>query len=208
MSTSNSAPTTVKCKGPDCDTTGYHGHFHHGEYCSERCAYRHAGADLLKSIKRDHCRCFTCFRQLKQIEEPPEYKNLDYSDGAYTYDEDGSVTYQRISQEVTFRALCGFQYRTEHATTGEIQHGDQIVTGTICDNCGATDHADHEPTLAGGAAIERLFALLVTEEDVHLDADSRAVDDGDTILDTEAFAWAYAVSGDPLLATGWALADD
>lgn len=101
-----------------------------GSYCSQECHEEHrrekAVNNVLNTIQYDHRFCFTCFRQLKEIDHPPS----------------------RAPE-----CAIGVQYLTEHAEIGEKsslrfetlrQDGpspDQVRTGTIC-KCGATTHSD------------------------------------------------------------------
>jgi len=163
---SSAAPTTTECKHPGCDEFGYHGHFHHGKYCSTRCEVRHEGRQTLASLTFDHCRCVTCFRRLKTVTSPkPDFEFVERGHG-WTFDEDGNSTLEYYSQEITRDAATGYQDLTKNAEKGEKQRGDAVITGTICQRCGNTDHTHHEPTLADRAAIGRLVALLEGDDDV------------------------------------------
>ena len=207
MSTQTQSPT-VECHGPACTATGRKWEFRDGRYCSTECDLRHQGQQTLAALKYDHARCFSCFRALKDINPPkPDFEFTENGHG-WTRDADGEPTLEYFDQSVTCDAACGFQYLTGDAGKGEKQRGDRVITGTICQRCGQTSHNDHEPALADAGAIDRLLDLLADEDDIQLDADPRAADDGDTVIDTDALRWAYAVSGDPLLAAGWAQADD
>lgn len=116
---------------PTCDHQGLDAHTYRG-FCSPECYHRHRGRKLLNRFRDDHRFCFTCFRQLKRVEK-------------------ASVRHPDC--------VTGFQYRTEHARTGEItQRFDDYIdvpqeierynlhpsrTGTIC-KCGSTEHATRE----------------------------------------------------------------
>lgn len=191
MSTSNQSPSR-ECHNPACESLGRKWEFHHGKYCSNACEIRHRGHRALKSLKYDHQRCFTCMRQLKTVEDPkPDFEFAERGHG-WTIDEDGEPTLEFYSQEVTRTAAVGFQDLTEHATKGEKNRGDRVITGTICGRCGATDHTDHDPTLASRAAIGRLAALLQADDDVGT-------------LDVETLHRVYRRSHDVALAAGLAL---
>lgn len=191
MSTSTSTPSR-ECQHPECDTLGKEWEFHHGRYCSNECEVRHEGRQKLAGLKYDHQRCFTCFRLLKDLNPPkPDFEFTERGHG-WTFDEDGEPTLQFYSQEVTRSAAMGFQFLTGNATKGEKQRGDRVITGTICERCGATDHTDHDPTLASREAIGRLVATLVEEE---------------TDINVEQLHREYAATEDLELATGRALND-
>jgi len=171
MSTSKSS-TTVKCRFAGCDAIGNRWEFHHGRYCSNKCETRSDGREVLAKFKHDHCRCFSCFRELKTINPPkPDFEFTENGHG-WTIDEDGEPTLEYYSQEVTRSAATGFQFQTEHATVGQKSRGERVITGTICLQCGNTDHTAHIPTLADRAAIDRLVDLLAGEDDVAFDIET------------------------------------
>lgn len=163
MSTSK-RPSTVECQHPDCDAVGRAWQF--DEYCTSECEVRHKGREVLEQFLYDHTRCFTCFRQLKTINPPkPDFEFTAKGHG-WTMDEDGEPTLEFYSQETTRQAATGFQFLTEHSAKGEKQRSDRVITGTICDACGNTDHTHHDTALASRRAICRLVALLNDEDDV------------------------------------------
>ncbi|WP_135807344.1 hypothetical protein [Halorussus marinus] len=193
MSTETQSPTTVECKHPECSEIGNHWEFRHGSYCSTDCELRHEGRQVLRKLMYDHCRCFTCFRELKTVNPPkPDFEFTEDGHG-WTLDENGDPTLQYYSQEVTRSAATGFQFLTENAGKGEKQRGDTVITGTICSKCGNTDHAHHDPVLAGRQAIGRLAALLDGDDDV--------------VFDAEVLHRVYQRRDDLLLAVGLALHD-
>lgn len=193
MSTTKSTTTTVECQSPDCEELGRHWEFRDGRYCSTDCEHRHDGRDVLRKLMYDHCRCFTCFRELKTINPPkPDFEFTENGHG-WTLDDDGNPRLQYYSQEVTRSAATGFQFSTEHSTKGEKQRGETVVTGTICNQCGNTDHTHHDPVLADRSAIGRLVALLDSAADVAFDA--------------ETLHRVYEATGDLDLAVGRALHD-
>jgi len=168
MSTSTKQPT-VECRYHDCDAIGRKWELHHGKFCSNVCELKHRGHEALSRIIYDHTRCLTCFRQLKTINEPkPDFEFTENGHG-WTIDEDGNPTLEYYDQEVTRQAACGFQFLTEFADKGEKAHGDRVITGTICDHCGNTDHTHHDTALADREAIGRLVALLADEDDLVVD---------------------------------------
>ncbi|MDT3434704.1 hypothetical protein [Haloarcula sp. 1CSR25-25] len=192
MSTQSQSPT-VECYGPACTETGRKWEFRDGRYCSTECELRHEGHQTLAELKYDHTRCFTCFRRLKDINPPkPDFEFTENGHG-WTRDADGNFTLHYYSQEVTRSAATGFQFLTGDATKGEKNRGERVITGTICDACGQTDHTDHDPTLATSAAIDRLVTLLDANDDASVDA--------------EKLRQGYAFTSDLPLAVGWALND-
>lgn len=169
---SSTQDITTECKYPGCNETGYHGHFHHGKYCSNECETKHEGREALARFKYNHTICFTCFRELKEIEPPkPDFEFVERGHG-WTRNADGEITLQFYNQEVTREAACGFEHPTRYADTGEKERPNQIITGTICGHCGNTDHTDHYPLLAGRASIGRLVALLNGKDDVAFDIET------------------------------------
>jgi len=161
--------TSIECKYPDCDKFGKVWEFRDGKYCSSECDVRHQGRQELNDLKHDHRLCYTCFRVLKTINPPkPDFEFIENGHG-WTFDEDGNPTLQYYSQEVTRTAATGFQFRTEHATIGQKQRGDQVTGGTICRRCGNTDHTAHLPVLADRASIGRLVNHLAASEDTEID---------------------------------------
>lgn len=174
MSTTNQS-TTVECNYPSCETLGNYWEFRHGDYCSTDCELRHHGFQVLQQFRLDHRRCFTCFRRLKTTNPPkPDFEFTEKGHG-WTLDENGDPQLEFYDQSVSREAACGFQFDTEHATKGEKQHdqrGDAVVTGTICDSCGNTDHTAHDEDLADHDAIQRLADLLSHEADAEIDPET------------------------------------
>lgn len=84
------------CNRPGClalyDAPGAHGSF-----CSDVCYYRHKGYAAFANIADDHRLCSTCFREIKEIEEWPEWI-------------EGHV------DNLVWDARCGFQYETQQTT--------------------------------------------------------------------------------------------
>lgn len=173
MSTTSDTTPVVECTYPDCDAVGRKWEFHHGKYCSNECETRHAGYEALAKIRFDHCLCTTCFRKLKTINPPkPDFEFLANGHG-WTLNDHGEPTLEFYSQEETRCAAVGFQYLTQFATKGEKNRraSDHVVTGTICDHCGNTDHTHHDPILATRAAIGRLADRLVGVDDLVVDVE-------------------------------------
>jgi hypothetical protein len=192
MSTQSGSNTVIECRHPDCTEHGRKWNFQ-GKYCSNKCEVRHEGRGQLESLIYDHCRCFTCFRELKTVNPPKPDFEFTANGHGWTRDEDGEFTLEYYSQEVTRQAATGFQFLSEAATKGEKQRGDRVITGTICDACGNTSHTHHDPALADEAAIGRLVSLLDADDDVTFDAET---------LHRE-----YAATDDVELAVGRALVD-
>jgi hypothetical protein len=191
MSTSRDTPT-VECQHPECQDLGKHWEFQSG-YCSNKCETKAEGRETLEKLIYDHKRCFTCFRQLKTINPPkPDFEFTKNGHG-WTRDEDGEVTLQYYSQEVTRQAATGFQFLTSDAAKGEKQRDDRVITGTICDACGNTDHTHHDPIIAGRSAIGRLAILLAGDDEV--------------VFDVETLHREYADTDDLELAVGRAVDD-
>lgn len=176
MSTESSREVpTVECKYPDCGILGRQWEFHHGRFCSRGCETRNAGRDALSGIQFDHKLCFTCFRILKEVEPAkPDFEFTERGHG-WTLDEDGEPRLQYYSQEVTRDAATGFQYLTKYAGKGEKERDDMVITGTICDHCGNTDHRHHISDLADESAIERLVTLLDDRSEESIDAETLRV---------------------------------
>jgi len=169
---------TRECKHPNCSTIGRVWEFHHGKFCSNECETRqNAREAVLASIEYDHTVCYTCFRTLKRLIEPkPDFEFTERGHG-WTLDEDGEPTLVFYSQEITRQAAEGRQYLTPPAGKGEKQRRanvgqgltDEVVTGTICEACGQTDHREHHALLAGRKAIGRLVTRIQTLKDTSVD---------------------------------------
>jgi len=123
MSTANTYPET-ECV--QCGTTFDIGF--NAEYCSEECVYRSRGESILNLLKHDHRHCAGCFSKLKEVSRPTDEQ------------------LRSVQGQHSAEAICGFQYQTENADVGEITARadtiDTVVTGTVCGNCGTTDHRD------------------------------------------------------------------
>jgi len=165
--TSSDRSPTVECNYPSCDNFGKVWEFHHGKYCSNECETRHDGRKAIAGFLYDHCICATCFSTLKTISpSKPDFEFTANGHG-WTRDEDGNRTLVFFDQEETRQAAIGFQDLTPYATKGEkqVRDSDHVITGTICDHCGNTDHTHHDTILASAGAIERLIGLLSDEDD-------------------------------------------
>jgi hypothetical protein len=175
--TDSSSGTTRECKHPDCSTLGHVWEFHHGKFCSTECETRQDAREaVLAGLQHDHTVCYTCVRTQKQLIEPkPDFEFTERGHG-WTFDENGEPTLQYYGQEVTREAAVGRQYLEPPADKGEKQRrtdGDElakeVVTGTICEDCGQTDHRIHDPLLADRAAIGRLVARIKALDEVAVD---------------------------------------
>jgi len=130
MSTTQSVPiaTCKHCREQFEKPTGFD-----ADHCSEKCYFERKGSKALNLIKHDHRFCGSCFRQLKEIEKPPE------------------ATLEELTNE-TSQALVGFQYRTPNATTatksfkGSDEYTRIYARGTGCE-CGITDTREEDPDL-------------------------------------------------------------
>lgn len=157
----------VECHAPDCETVKREWEFRKGKFCNETCETKAAGHAALADYIYDHTVCGTCFRDLKEIEKPKPEKAFEHTDTGWTYDDRGRVRLQYIDQTESRAAAVGFQYRTEHGSIGEKQRSARVVTGTVCNRCGNTDHWHHEPLLSDPADIERLADRLADAVDPH-----------------------------------------
>lgn len=157
----------VECRAPGCETAGREWNFHHGKYCSNECETRAAGREAIAEYLYSHTVCGTCFRDLKEIEEPKPERAFEFTTTGWTYDDRGRVRLQYIDQTESRAAAIGFQYRTENGSIGEKQRSRRVVTGTVCNRCGNTDHWHHEPLLSDPADIERLADRLDDAVDPH-----------------------------------------
>lgn len=127
--TDSDAPS-FDCGAPDCDTNEPTDAGPIGAYCSPECSHRHHGRKLLNLLKHDHRFCYTCFRQIKRVDDVPEHK-------------------RRSLGRVTESAVTGYQTRTQHGELGEVAHprsdnyGFETSMGTICE-CGNANTSERE----------------------------------------------------------------
>lgn len=193
MSTQTQNAVTVECKYPDCNEHGNVWEFHHGDYCSNKCELKHRGLEAIAPLKFDHTYCFTCLTQLKEIEPPKPDHAFDESGTGWAWDEDEEWwTVERYGQETTREAAVGFQYTTPDAGYGEKESTQSVITGTICDYCGNTDHTAHVPLLAEGhETVGRVVDLL-----------------DDVVFSVQEFHREYVESGDLELALGRSISDE
>lgn len=114
-----------------------------GSFCSIECHRAHRrekrAREIMRELEHDHRFCATCGRQLKTVEKPTD------------------AALRQIDGYHSTTALVGYQYRTEHAETGEISLDvddeadrpiveDGVATGTVC-SCGNTSHRHEEAAL-------------------------------------------------------------
>lgn len=110
-----------QCENHECENERDKHESVEGSYCSYACYYRHKGLKLLSDIEQKHTHCASCGKRLKEIQKPTE-----------------------LHPDV----FIGYQYKTPNAEWGEktyVQNkrwDDFDTTGTICKNCGTTDHKD------------------------------------------------------------------
>lgn len=162
------------CDRPDCDETLTTATSVDGSYCSQDCADRARAARLLRHLRQDHRICASCFRLKKEIERPPDtYQRHGFrkSGVELTYDETGTVTAQRYSQDVTREAVVGFEHPTRETERGPY--------GLEC-TCGAVSH-DAEADYFRQAEAYEWFLKLAVE---HLRDEGQA----DYHFDIETFA--------------------
>jgi len=103
-----------------------------GSYCSEECSVSHDGQKLLNIIQTAHTHCANCGVRLKEVEKPPK---------SFLVGKDMHSA----------NSIVGFQYTTPEADTGEIdvktdvQGRETVATGTVCGECGNTNHSECFP---------------------------------------------------------------
>ena len=100
------------CSFADCDGDRTPSTSVAGSYCSEECATRAVGRAFLRDVEHDHRFCWSCFRQRKEVEKPPD--EIKRGRGRHTAE-----------------AIVGYEYHTEHISGGDY--------GLEC-TCGAIDH--------------------------------------------------------------------
>lgn len=184
----------IECKRPGCERAGRPWSFQHG-YCEREHWEQHIGRKALSGVRTSHTRCFTCFTTLKEIEEPKPDMEFRESGVELTYNpEKDFIEAVRYGQEETRKAACGYQHLHPTAAIGQKNVGPKVVTGTICGQCGATNHRDHIAMIADG---HRTAALAVA----HL----RERDDDYDEFDSELLHRRYAETGDIAEAAGAAI---
>lgn len=170
MSTASESGPSVECHYPGCDEYGPVWEYHHGKYCSTACETRHDGRQALAGLYYDHAVCATCFRDLKTFIDPKDDDAFIECGSGWTRDADGRVTLEVYRQDETRKAAIGCEFLTPDATKGEKhpRNSNRVITGTICNSCGNTDHTHHDTILSTTGAIERLIDRLQADDDVTL----------------------------------------
>lgn len=105
-----------------------------GSYCSSDCYYRAKGARLLSKIKSDHRFCATCFKQLKEIDRPPEQWIDDHMSlietaldhGASFSNQGGELVLDYTdcdadTNRTAADAVTGFESHTEHGDQASVR---------------------------------------------------------------------------------------
>lgn len=100
-------------------------------FCSTECRYRHKGENVLRNIRFDHRFCSTCYRQLRDIEKPP----------------DELLIQNKVSQLVR-ESIIGFEYPTPNY---------QWEQGIWSCKCGTINHKDEH----GFLQLSELECVLV-----------------------------------------------
>lgn len=188
---------TVECRHPDCERAGRPWDFQAG-YCSRKHWHQHLGRKALSHVRTSHTRCFTCFATLKEIEQPKPDMEFRESGVELTYNpEKDYIEAVRYGQEVTRKAAIGYQYLRPEATIGEKEVGPKTVTGTICGECGSTNHKQHIAMIADGHRTAALAVEHLQEQD----------DDDFSPFNTELLHRRYIETGDIAEAAGAAIID-
>ncbi|SNZ18306.1 hypothetical protein SAMN06269185_3327, partial [Natronoarchaeum philippinense] len=111
----------------------------------------------MELLEHDHRFCKTCGRQLKTVDKPATASVVVGPSSHQEWD---------YAKDV----LVGWQYRTEHAETGEIsldvdEDGDRpivergVATGTICE-CGNTAHQHAEDAIRNREPFTTAYYVL------------------------------------------------
>jgi len=120
--------TVLTCEYSECENEGEKWQFTDGRFCSTECKNRDDAGSIYNLLKHDHRYCFSCLSQLKEVSRPTDEQ------------------LRKVQGKHSAEAICGFQYRTPNADTGEITIRadviDTVAKGTVCGNCGTTDHTD------------------------------------------------------------------
>lgn len=107
------------CGATDVPASGPRG------YCSNTCYHKEQGSNLLSELQADHRFCASCATQLKNVRD------------AKPSDPDCFIGYQFLSGDTLkgqkHVTLPGVQTQTERLIDSH---------GTICANCGSTNHKD------------------------------------------------------------------
>jgi len=167
MSAQSQKNLSKECEHPNCDDVNQIWEMHHGKYCSNDCEVKHAGRQALGGLKFDHTHCFTCGSQLKEIAPPKPDHAFDVTGTGWTWDfEHDCWSLIRYDQEESRKSAVGFEHKTPNAGFGEKEHNERTVTGTVCDNCGNTDHTAHVPYLVETHTAAGFVSSYLIEEEV------------------------------------------
>lgn len=128
------------CGGPRAPETSVR-----GSYCSAECFYRAKGANALSEISRDHRWCATCFRQIKEVETPPDY------------------VIDSLGEE-TSQAVTGTQYATPDAVEAVDDFSEDpyrtLERSRIACRCGNVDPSERDDILED-VELESIIPSLV-----------------------------------------------
>lgn len=188
-------PSVVECHGPECKRAGPTWQFHHGVFCSDECEARAKGRQALSDLRSSHAHCFTCFAQLKDIEDPKPDWEFTEKGVELTYNaEDDYLEWVQYRQEHTRKAACGYQDLRPEADIGSktVAQGRKTISAAVCGECGNTQHYQHIAMIADGHRTAALTAAYLNDEDEHE-------------FDTELLHRRYVATGDIELATGEAI---
>lgn len=195
-----------------------------GSFCSTTCLARHQGQKLLNKLESDHRFCYTCFSRLKTIDEPTDdwkhektsrVKSALDQGGTFIAGDNGQLvlnaTQCEYSKTIDIQQVIGFQYGTEHATTGVVEDkvDDYIVIerrGLIC-RCGNIHHANREAAIQHSdirtVARNFIHSLYLLHEgvvhDKHIDASRLVAELKDQVGAEDwdfALAVGHAIQGD------------
>lgn len=157
--------------------------FYDAAMCSLECRRQADAETVLNKLKRDHTTCSTCFRQLKQIEKPPEragshvvgfqYRtpNARMGEKSPSENEDDNPDLPSLSQQIyAYEIQDDNEVREYHpgrqydwANEPEsVSANDPVWTGTICAECGNTEHYSDDADLRSSTS-RMLTAHHLTE---------------------------------------------
>lgn len=175
--------------------------------CSLECRRAADAEPILNTLKHDHTTCSTCYRRLKTIEKPPEratsaavgyqYRtpNATIGEKSPSENEGDDPDLPSLSQQV-------YAYEVQDEDADEIREyypgrkfdyanepesvsaNDPVWTGTICAECGSTEHYSPDEDLRSSTS-RMLAGHYLTERVRELD---KKIDEG-------AFWDAYAQAG-------------
>lgn len=117
--------TIIKCHYPPCNTTKPKRKTKHGKYCSADHWHLDRANDILTTLDKDHTHCAACGTRLKTV-----YYFDTYTVAISTTKSRNKTLGERRPPD----NFTGYQSRTKDA---DIDH-----SGTICGECGATNHRD------------------------------------------------------------------